>query len=116
MTVLFATTNPAKIKAYADELKKLGYDYERYNKFRNKYFVFDSGKGVYSIRTYNTEACVGMLSEIEVFEHMEVDINSSACAIALSVLDNKKFYEGLDKQRYGCYNKEEEKPRRSPQC
>lgn len=60
-------------------------------KYRNKYFVFDSGKGVYSIRTYNTEACVGMLSEIEVFEHMEVDINSSACAIALSVLDNKKF-------------------------
>lgn len=25
------------------------------------------------------------------------------------VLDNKKFYEGLDKQRYGWYNKEEEK-------
>ena len=25
------------------------------------------------------------------------------------VLDNKKFYEELDKQRYGCYNKEEEK-------
>lgn len=23
------------------------------------------------------------------------------------VLDNKKFYEELDKQRYGCYNKEE---------
>lgn len=32
------------------------------------------------------------------------------------VLDNKKFYEGLDKQRYGWYNKEEEKPRRLPQC
>jgi hypothetical protein len=29
------------------------------------------------------------------------------------VLDNKKFYEGLDKQRYGWYNKEEEKPRRT---
>ena len=29
------------------------------------------------------------------------------------VLDNKKFYEELDKQRYGCYNKEEEKPRRA---
>ena len=28
------------------------------------------------------------------------------------VLDNKKFYEGLDKQRYGWYN-EEEKPRRA---
>lgn len=28
------------------------------------------------------------------------------------VLDNKKFYEELDKQRYGCYNKEEEKPRK----
>lgn len=25
------------------------------------------------------------------------------------VLDNKKFYEELDKQRYGWYNKEEEK-------
>lgn len=25
------------------------------------------------------------------------------------VLDNKKFYERLDKQRYGWYNKEEEK-------
>lgn len=31
------------------------------------------------------------------------------------VLDNKKFYEALDKQRYGCYNKEEEKPRRTLQ-
>lgn len=29
------------------------------------------------------------------------------------VLDNKKFYEELDKQRYGWYNKEEEKPRRA---
>lgn len=28
------------------------------------------------------------------------------------VLDNKKFYEELDKQRYGRYNKEEEKPRK----
>lgn len=24
------------------------------------------------------------------------------------VLDNKKFYEELDKQRYGCYNNNEE--------
>ena len=24
------------------------------------------------------------------------------------VLDNKKFYEELDKQRYGCYNNGEE--------
>lgn len=24
------------------------------------------------------------------------------------VLDNKKFYEKLDKQRYGCYNNNEE--------
>ncbi|MBR2862965.1 MAG: hypothetical protein IKB97_05350 [Bacteroidaceae bacterium] len=31
------------------------------------------------------------------------------------VLDNKKFYEELDKQRYGWYNKEEEKPRRTKQ-
>lgn len=29
------------------------------------------------------------------------------------MLDNKKFYEELDKQRYGWYNKEEEKPRRT---
>jgi hypothetical protein len=32
------------------------------------------------------------------------------------VLDNKNFYEGLDKQRYEWYNKEEEKPRRAKQC
>lgn len=31
------------------------------------------------------------------------------------VFDNKKFYEELDKQRYGWYNKEEEKPRRKKQ-
>lgn len=30
-----------------------------------------------------------------------------------SLWDNKKFYEGLDKQRYGWYNEEEEKPRRT---
>ena len=29
------------------------------------------------------------------------------------VLDNKKFYEELDNQLYGWYNKEEEKPRRA---
>ena len=33
--------------------------------------------------------------------------------LAWIVLDNKKFYEELDKQRYGWYNKEEEKPRRA---
>lgn len=28
--------------------------------------------------------------------------------LAWVVLDNKKFYEELDKQRYGCYNNNEE--------
>lgn len=28
------------------------------------------------------------------------------------LLDNKKFWESIDKQRYKCYNKEEEKSRR----
>lgn len=31
------------------------------------------------------------------------------CCLVWIVLDNKKFYEELDKQRYGWYNKEEEK-------
>ena len=35
------------------------------------------------------------------------------CCLVWIVLDNKKFYEELDKQRYGWYNKEEEKPRRA---
>lgn len=29
------------------------------------------------------------------------------------LLDNKKFWESIDRQRYKCYNKEEEKPRRA---
>lgn len=32
------------------------------------------------------------------------------------LFDNKKFWESIDKQRYGCYNKEEEKLRRGKQC
>lgn len=32
------------------------------------------------------------------------------------VLDNKKFYEELDKQRYGWYNKEEEKQGGNKPC
>jgi hypothetical protein len=33
----------------------------------------------------------------------------------LLLLDNKKFWDSIDKQRYGCYNKEE-KARREKQC
>lgn len=36
--------------------------------------------------------------------------------LAWVVLDNKKFYKELDKQRYGWYNKEEEKQGGNPKC
>ena len=57
----------------------------------NNNFSFDVEKRNYAIRTSNTEACVGVLSKKEEFEHIDYHLNSTICAAALSALDNKTF-------------------------
>ena len=61
------------------------------NKYVNKMFKVDAEKHVYSIKTPNTEGCVGTLSETESFEHINYYLQSPICAAVLSALDNKTF-------------------------
>lgn len=61
------------------------------NKYVNKMFKFDSEKHIYSIKTKNTEGCVGVLSESESFDHISYHFQSPICAAVLSALDNKNL-------------------------
>ena len=60
-------------------------------KHMNENFMFDSEKHLYSIKTSNTEACVGVLSTTETFDHIDYHLESAICAAALSALDNQTF-------------------------
>lgn len=58
-------------------------------KYTNKSFKYDADEKVYSIRTNNTEACVGVLAETEAFDHINYHFGNSVCAVSLSALDGK---------------------------
>ena len=68
----------------------LGVD-DNKRKYINDNFMFDSGKHIYKIKTANTEACIGVLSEKEEFDYIDYHLNSAICAAALSALDGKDF-------------------------
>lgn len=58
---------------------------------KNDNFVFDKDDKIYQIRTDNTEAFVGILGDYETQKHIDVSIDNTFSAVALSALDNKTF-------------------------
>lgn len=78
------------VELTSGNVKNLGVN-DNKRKYVNNNFSFDVEKRNYAIRTSNTEACVGVLSKKEEFEHIDYHLNSTICAAALSALDNKTF-------------------------